>query len=586
MRSTKMRPARPNGTLAALIHGAQSISTRRLITFLGGIILLSTTLLLFTSVNLSTETLHSVKFEIPESVSKLKDKVHLPTVWKPAIHAPPPSANSTASNEGWFASWSWMNPFSSDDGERIALPPIERCAIYTYYEPLADKEKATIEDKMLLAWRRAWWAYGFKPQILGPAEAKISGFYEIVGRATLTPEFKSELMRWMAWDVVDGGILIDYKVLPMGPHDDVTIAALRQCKFQYANRYKNFDQRLYTSDKASLQKILMHVTSNLPPSGENDPKITNMEGVLAKTNKPEEWIHIEAFPVGLADYSPETQQKQYKGLMAADLPDLVNAHLHSTFLSHYPDGIQVLSPFADKLEPLHHDALELANRIAACPVKNPFPDSCPPNLQKCMPCKNPLPITTPNHLTETTKSFTLATIPHPFTTIELTTDSISLLNDHQAQSFRFIRRKSIRDKWIKEVTQPPFMKAGLGGPPRASKIKELVGYQQTTKFLSIWSTDKEGFKDTEWTLGFVPPTAEEIKLKLKPVHGRTKKKLDNLQRVIAGKGRPVKFVESWNLGDTEVWKFVNAWRQRRVLERTQWTSEEKKFKQGLDEGER
>jgi hypothetical protein len=203
---------RPNGTLAALVAGAQSISTRRLITFLGGIILLSTTLLLFTSANLSTESLHSVKFEIPESVSKLKDKVHVPTIFKPATHAPPPPANSTASSEGWFASWTWMNPFSSDDGERIALPPIERCPIYTYYEPVADKENAAIEDRMLLAWRRAWWAYGFKPQILGPVEAKTSGFYEMVGRATLEPGLKSELMRWLAWGLVDGGILVDYKV--------------------------------------------------------------------------------------------------------------------------------------------------------------------------------------------------------------------------------------------------------------------------------------------------------------------------------------------------------------------------------------
>jgi hypothetical protein len=369
----------------------------------------------------------------------------------------------------------------------------------------------------------------------------------------------------------------------MGPHDDVTIAALRQCKFQYTNRYKNFDQKLYTSDKASLNKIMMYVTSN-PPAA--DKPVKTVEEVLSAVDKPDDWIHIEAFPAGLADYSPETQQKNYKGLHAADLPDLVNAHLHSTFLSHYPDGIQLLSPFPDKLEALYAPALELANRIAACPTKNPLPESCPPNLQKCTPCKNPAPITTPIHLSETTKSFTLATIPHPFTTIELTTDGISLLNDHQSKSFRFIRRKAVRDKWIKEVTQAPFMKTGLGASPRASKIKELVGYQQATKFLSIWSTDKEGFKDAEWTLGFVPPTAQELKLKLKPVKGRTKAKLDNLQRVIAGKGRPVKFVESWNLGDTEVWKFVNAWRQRRVLERNQWTAEEKKFRKGLDADER
>lgn len=201
---------RPNGSLSALVAGAQSISTRRLILFLGGILVLSTTLLLFTSVNLSTESLRTVSLEIPDSI---KGKLHVPTVFKPATHTPPPPAkNSTASTEGWFASWSWMNPFSSGQGDRIALPPIERCSIYTYYEPPEDKVQAVVEDKMLLAWRRVWWAYGFKPMILGPAEAKTSGFYEMVNRAPYVPAMKKELMRLLAWNYVDAGILVNYRV--------------------------------------------------------------------------------------------------------------------------------------------------------------------------------------------------------------------------------------------------------------------------------------------------------------------------------------------------------------------------------------
>jgi len=197
---------RPNGNLCALAAGAQSISTRRLILFLGGILVLSTTLLLFTSANLPTESLRKGNLDIPDII---KGKLHIPAVFGPATHAP--AKNSTASNDEWFSSWSWKSPVSGQ-GDRIALPPIERCSIYTYYEAPEDKVQAAVEDKMLLAWRRVWWAYGFKPMILGPAEARTSGFYEMVNRAPYLPAMKKELMAMSAWSQVDAGILVNYRV--------------------------------------------------------------------------------------------------------------------------------------------------------------------------------------------------------------------------------------------------------------------------------------------------------------------------------------------------------------------------------------
>lgn len=371
----------------------------------------------------------------------------------------------------------------------------------------------------------------------------------------------------------------------MGHHDDDTISALRRCKFVYMSRYKNFDQKLYSSDKASLNKVLMYVTEN-PPA--QDKNVTSVEEVIANLPTPDEWMQEGYYPVALADYSPEVVADIYKGLEPAQLPALVNAHLHSTFLSHYPDGILLLSPFPDKLNALHHPARELAHRIASCPLNNPIPESCPPNLRICTPCKKPAAIASPDRLEETTKSFTLGTIPHPFVTIELTNkDDISLMNDPEKTLLRYIRRKSVRDPWIKEVTKDPYMTSELGSPRRVSKIKELVVPKLGSKFLSIWSTDKEGFKDIEWTLGFVPPTIAELKLQLRPTEEKQKKKLHNaMTAAVLGKKNIIGVVEAWHDGDTEVWKFVNAWRERRILERAQWTYEEKKFGHGLDKGER
>ncbi|KAF8252382.1 hypothetical protein K440DRAFT_594826 [Wilcoxina mikolae CBS 423.85] len=577
---------RRNGLLSSLIAGAQSISPRRLLLFLSGILLLSTTLLLFTSANLSTEKLYTIKYDLKDSVSQLTDKVYVPKIFKPATHQPPPPAtNGTANTEGWFATWAWLNLFSAGDGDRVALPPLQRCPIYTYYEPAKDKTQSKVDNKLLLAWRRVWWAYGFKPVILGPQDAKQSGFYEMVYRANLTSELSKELMRWSAWNQMEGGILVDYNVFPMGPHDDVTISALRRCKFVYMNRFQKFDQKLYSSDKTSLNKILMHITSNPPKSTDN---VKTIEAALsAAVDKPDEWIHVDSFPAALADYSPDVVKQKYPELKPADLPNLVNAHLHSTFLTQYPDGISLLSPFPLKLGALNHPGLELANRIAACPVSNPLPQSCPPNLSKCTVCNKPAAIISPDYLSDSTKYFTLGTVPHPYVTVELTNDDISLLHDPESRSLRFIRRKSIRDPWLKEVTKIPFMKSGLGAPPRATKLKEIVAAKQGSKFLSMWSTDKVGFKDIGWTLGFVPPTIEELGIKLPPAEETQKVKLEAAKKVAFNKrSRIVRVVEGWSLSDSEVWRFVNAWRERRILEREQWTKKERTYGLGLDKQER
>jgi len=371
----------------------------------------------------------------------------------------------------------------------------------------------------------------------------------------------------------------------MGPHDDVTISALRRCKFVYMNRYQKFGQKLYSSGKTSLNKILMYITSNPPKSKDN---VKTVEEALSAVDKPDEWIHVDSFPAALADYSPSVVKEKYQELKSADLlPSLVNAHLHSTFLSLYPDGISLLSPFPLKLGALNHPGLELAQRIAACPVSNPLPQSCPPNLSKCTVCNKAAAIISPDHLSDSTKSFTLGTVPHPFVALELTDDNISPMHDRQDHSLRYVRRKTTRDPWLREVTKNPFMKTGLGAPPRATKLKEIVAAKQGTKFLSMWSTDKVGFKDVEWTLGFIPPTIEELGIKLPPAEETQNVKLEAVKKeAFNKKNKIVRVVEAWSLSDAEVWRFVNAWRERRILEREEWTKKEKKYGLGLDKEER
>lgn len=85
--------------------------------------------------------------------------------------------------------------------------------MYTFYDSTAKGEDAQVEDKLLLAWRRAYWVQGFKPIILGMAEAKEHGLYRVVRDTNkFHPDFEREIMRWLAWSHMGTGVLADYRV--------------------------------------------------------------------------------------------------------------------------------------------------------------------------------------------------------------------------------------------------------------------------------------------------------------------------------------------------------------------------------------
>ena len=104
-----------------------------------------------------------------------------------------------------------MSPFSSSvtlDENRSLLPPVEkRPPIYTYYDHTLkkDDEIKAAETQILITWRRAWWAHGFRPMILGPAEATKNPLYEEVQQKGLEAAIKDELLRWLAWESMGYG---------------------------------------------------------------------------------------------------------------------------------------------------------------------------------------------------------------------------------------------------------------------------------------------------------------------------------------------------------------------------------------------
>ncbi|KAF9768935.1 hypothetical protein IL306_013703, partial [Fusarium sp. DS 682] len=92
-------------------------------------------------------------------------------------HPPPTRAQDSYQGTSWWADWKWSVPFSSSltlDEDRALLPPLQdRPFIYCYYDATVKKsrEEKDADSDLLLTWRRAWWAQGFRPTILGSSEA-------------------------------------------------------------------------------------------------------------------------------------------------------------------------------------------------------------------------------------------------------------------------------------------------------------------------------------------------------------------------------------------------------------------------------
>ncbi|KAF2741642.1 hypothetical protein M011DRAFT_515541 [Sporormia fimetaria CBS 119925] len=125
--------------------------------------------------------------QLPE----LPELPNLPQPFGPPTHDARAEQNSNSTGAyrliNYIQNYKWHNPFSKDvaDENTTVLPPLmERPSIYTFFEPRKkqSKELAEPENRLILAWRRAWWAQGFKPQVLSRAEAMGHPQYEIVQR--------------------------------------------------------------------------------------------------------------------------------------------------------------------------------------------------------------------------------------------------------------------------------------------------------------------------------------------------------------------------------------------------------------------
>ncbi|KAM5345748.1 hypothetical protein ACJ41O_011609 [Fusarium nematophilum] len=546
--------------------------------------------------------------------------------WNPfrqPSHRPPMRDQDSYQGTSWWADWKWLSvPFSSSltlDEDRALLPPLrERPFIYCYYDATVKKtrEEKDAESDLLLTWRRAWWAQGFRPTILGASEAMSNPLYEELQRLEVDPDLKNDLMKWLAWDTMGTGILSDYTLFPMAPAEDPLLTFLRRGDYPNLTRWKGLDSALIVGKKEDVSRVI----GKLMDSPELKTAKTLIEGSVPEAFK------LDKAPDSLAHYTPELIKSNYfkvhesitngraKGL--GSLNRLINAHLHIAWQSSFPDGIQVLKPFPEHTTGMVAPALKLAKSLAFCP-DNPIPLSCPPRLYGCLSCATgtAMKVNTPEHYHNSSRTYAIGTVPHPWTLATLS-------NLRERIDVAWIRKESPRDPWLEAVTQG-LLGERVSSNLRIMRFKQAVADEHAPAH-ALWLTSESDIpQGLDWQFGFRIPrglktdsqTSEEkakrteepqdnrpekpqpqpqpqpeelpldVQLSLQETQNKERALLERAKRVVAltkltTDTRLRASLEAWNLADTEAWKFARAFLARRSLERVEWEKEEARYSGG------
>ncbi|KAF1828695.1 hypothetical protein BDW02DRAFT_574652 [Decorospora gaudefroyi] len=559
-------------------------------------------------------------------VPDLGELPSVPNPFEPSPHKPPTQANSTATSAygpiKWLSDFKWRNPLSSSvtfDENTALLPPLrERPPVYTYYDVPGkqDKELSVAEHRLILAWRRAWWAYGFKPVVLSRREAMEHPQYQLFQRMKLDAKIDFEIMRWLAWGHMGGGVLVNWLALPMAEYENPMLAFLRRNKYRELSRVQTLDNAVFFGERADVDDAIRKVMSNellknVTASKDKLTKLATKEGGPVVNLLSSKDVTVDAKANGIASYNMATISSKYKTV--ADklknttqaeglnlLANLINSHLHLTWQEQHPEGVAIVKPVPEHTTALMYETTEIGRNLTQCPT-SPMPKSCPPNRPKCKPCdaKKAMKLQQFPEFVNTTKFFTIGTVPHPYTLTSLHYTRDTLDNT-------FLRNKAQRDLWIRELTQKSVPDEHTE-EFRVLQFKELVAAAPAH---SLWLTaERITQHDLDWIFGFTLPQiasnttepsspSEESELIIfprpespKPIKGidvpdekwiqkeeeRLKKARDAIQSKDKNMKKVVDAVEQWNMADTEAWKFSRAYSARRTQERKKWEEEEKKF---------
>lgn len=539
-------------------------------------------LILFTGNTTPNTAASSLRVPLP----KFGDIPRFPSPLGPPTHKPAEQKNSSSGGLKWYSDWRWLNPFSSSvtlDEDRAVLPPLApRPPVYTYYDPSTAKTdgEGEADRQLLLDWRRSWYAQGFRPMVLGPSEAKNNPLYEHFHLRALGAKgvLNDDLFKWMAWGSMDSGVFADWLAFPMARYDDDFLKNLRRgTDPNYILHLKELGSAVLAGDRKLVNDMLHYAFDNV--------ELRDVNSVLELI--PSEKIKTSK-EKSIALYDERTVQLKYsaisreieKNVVAGkqSLKELINAHSQTTFQNAYKE-LTILKPFPGYTTALVNPAQRLARLLQEC-ASSPILKSCPPNMPRCIPCDNRRPNqakASPNYRDDPGQ-FVIGISPHPLTLA-------MLLNKDSNDTLTFKQiRQSQRDAWLTNITSAIFDRP-VDETMKIVNLKNTVAGEDS--FRGLWFTDEifpidKGthnlspalLDSLDWIFGFVIPrklASDDESRTARQADGQSGDEVDKQVGLIEKTRKTVTgtssedeelraAVEAWNLADTEVWRFIQAYR--------------------------
>jgi hypothetical protein len=263
----------------------------------------------------------------------------------------------------------------------------------------------------------------------------------------------------------------------------------------------------------------------------------------------------------VAIYSKSTIAKHFPALKPRLLPSLINAHLHEHFLRLHT-ALAVMDPVHQSTPSfLNEQVIALADSVATCPP-SPLPGSCPPGFRTCRPCKSASVAVYSSLARLPKKAFVLGVVPHPYTVLSF---------KYQTSEFDpSLILDGRRDDWVMSVTQD-IVRGQTGAYQRTQGLKEIVAQPNTVSDSSIRSGIWQIWEDDRWDGVIESQLGFSIDLSLSPGLDTSQASMEALlltikKNMLSEKPQVLRdAVESWNLAWTELWYFVRASQDQKVL---------------------
>jgi hypothetical protein len=427
------------------------------------------------------------------------------------------------------------------------------------------------------------------------------------------------------------GLLASWHCVPMGAYDDHLLAHLRRGEYAQLTKFDGIGAGLFAGQKSQVDDAIKTAL--------NDAKLGTYKTIIEAVSE-DHWMSEQPGPMAHYDSKTiKAKYRALSDLMDSEpakgkqeLNRLIGSHLHTIWQNTFKNGIAVLKPLPAHSTALVQPALDLAHLLAECP-ESIMQTSCPPNRPKCSPCvASRMQVQTPAAFKNSSTIFSLSVVPHPLTMITLNNDTVEHI------TVKHIRRNTDRDPWLWSITRD-VLGDGRGGPSRILSLKNMVASEFGSS-RSLWFTTEqfpttfnppppppksptndahpekekiEPFPETwleelDWVFGFsiprstiahgesLPPVPgperwkgpegipADVSKTRAPTDEEKSKEVSLLRRArdtVESKDENIlkmrSVAEAWNLADSEVWKFVKAFRARSNLERQAFEKEEAKF---------